>query len=54
MALVLILADSTEIELADVTYNKYYVISCTNGDDFSEKRSVMTKKSFRGKNYGRQ
>ena len=46
MALVLILADGTEIELADATYNKHYVVNCTNGDDFVEKRSVMTKENL--------
>ena len=46
MALVLILADGTEIELADATYNKHYVVNCTNGDDFSEKRSAMTNENL--------
>lgn len=46
MALVLILADGTEIELADATYNKHYVINCTNRNDFSEKRSAMTKENL--------
>ena len=42
MALVLLLADGTEIEIADATYNKHYVVNCSDSADFVAKRTLFT------------
>lgn len=42
MALVLLLADGTEIELADATFTKHYVVNCSDSADFAAKRTLFT------------
>ena len=42
MTLVLLLADGTEIELADATFTKHYVVSCSDSADFAAKRALFT------------
>lgn len=42
MSLSLVLNNGSTIELADATYNKHYVVACSDSADFATKRALFT------------